>query len=246
MKNTLITVLLVFISLISLGQESTITPLNNSFDSKFIKNENYEMSWFMEMDTTKIEIGKIKTEIKRIKNNVLIITSIKMNQVQTKWIDSTLARKSDLKPIYHSSFNQQRDMVLNFDKKVTGYYFDKKTNTKSEISETTSGSYFDSNMYPQLIRWLPLHNGFQKTISIFDYNPSAKTGVIKAFIKNVEKGKTPENDKKDVWIVSVTDDISDNKANMTFYIDSNTRQIIRQEIDMQGRKMIMKLIKYTN
>jgi hypothetical protein len=242
MKNILLTALLVFISLSSFGQESTITPLNNSFDSELIKNENYEMTWSMEMDTIKLEIGKIKTEIKKIKNRVLIITSVKMKQVPTKWVDSTLARMSDLKPIYHSSYNQQRDMVLNFDAIVSGYYFDKKTNTKSEISETTSGSYFDSNMYPQLIRWLPLNNGYHKTISIFDYNPSAKTGVMKAFIKNVEKGKMPGNSNRDVWILKVTDDISDNKAIMTFYIDSNTRQVIRQEVDMQGRKMIMELI----
>ncbi|WP_024769518.1 DUF3108 domain-containing protein [Aquimarina macrocephali] len=242
MKNILLVVLLVFISLSSFAQDSTITPVNNSFDSKLIKNENYEMTWFMEIDTSKIEIGKIKTEIKRIKNNVLIITSVKMNQAQTKWVDTTLAHINNLKPIYHSSYNQQRDMVLNFDKKVTGYYFDKKTNTKSEIAETTSGSYFDSNIYPQLIRWLPLNNEYHKTISIFDYNPSAKTGVIKAFIKNVKKGKLPGNGDRGVWIVKVTDDISDNKAIMTFYIDINNRQIIRQEVDMQGRKMIMELI----
>ncbi|WP_156109141.1 hypothetical protein [Polaribacter sp. Hel1_85] len=200
------------------------------------------MNWFMEIDTSKIEIGKVKTEIKRIKNNISIITSVKLNQVQTKWIDSTLARVSDLKPIYHSSYNQQRDMVLNFDEEVTGYYFDKKTNIKSEISEITTGSYFDSNIYPQLIRWLPLNNEYHKTISIFDYNPSTKTGIIKAFIKNVEKGKMPGNGDRDVWIVKMTDDISDNKAIMTFYIDSNNRQIIRQEVDIQGRKMVMQLI----
>ena len=242
MKNILLTVFLLFISLSSFAQDSLITPLNNSFDSELIKNENYEMTWFMEMDTSKIEIGKIKTEIKRIKNNVLIITSVKMNQAPTKWVDTTIAHINNLKPVYHSSYNQQRDIVLDFDKKVTGYYFDKKTNTKSEISETTSGSYFDSNIYPQLIRWLPLNNEYKKAISIFDYNPSAKTGVIKAFIKNVEKGKLPGNGDRDVWIVKVTDDISDNKAIMTFYIDINNRQIIRQIVDMQGRKMIMELI----
>lgn len=242
MKYILLTVLSISFSLSSLSQVSTITPLNNSFDSELIKNENYEMTWFMEIDTAKIEIGKINTVIKRINNNVLIVTSVNINQAQTKWVDSTLARISDLKPIYHSSYNQQRDMVLNFDENVTGYYFDKRTNTKNEISETTSGSYFDSNVYQQLIRWLPLNNEYHKAISIFDYNPSAKTGVIKAFIKRVKKGTVPGNEGRDVWIVKMTDDISDNKAIMTFYIDSNTRQIIRQEVDMQGRKMIMELI----
>ena len=44
MKNILLTVFLVFISLSSFAQDSMITPLNNSFDSELIKNENYEMS----------------------------------------------------------------------------------------------------------------------------------------------------------------------------------------------------------
>ena len=243
MKDILLTVFSVLISLSLYAQDATITPLNNSFDSELIKNESYEMTWFMEVDTSKIEIGKIKTEIKKVKNNVLIVTTVEMNQVQTKWIDTTLAHINNLKPIYHSSYNRQRDIVLNFDKIIKGYYFDKNANIKSKISETTTGNYFDSNIYPQLIRWLPLNNEYHKTISIFDYNPTAKTGVIKAFIKNVEKGKMPGNSDRDVWIVKVTDDISDNKAIMTFYIDSNTRQIIRQEIDMQGRKMVMELTK---
>jgi len=54
------------------------------------------MTWFIERDTSKIEIGKIKTEIKRIKNNILITTSVKMNQAQTEWVDNTLAHISNL------------------------------------------------------------------------------------------------------------------------------------------------------
>jgi hypothetical protein len=242
MKNFLLLIFSIFISLSSLSQDSNITPLNNCFDSNLIKTESYEMTWFMEAGTSKIEIGKIKTEIKRTEKNITIINSVKMKQAPTEWIDSTVAYINNLKPIYHSSYNQQRNMVLNFNKKVTGYHIDKKTNIKSEISEMTASSYFDSNMYPQLIRWLPLKNGFQKTISIFDYNPTAKTGIMKAFIKNVVRGKVPGNEDSDVWIVKVTDDITDNKAIMTFFIDVNTRKIIRQEMNMQGRKMIMELI----
>ena len=173
MKNSLFSVFSVLISLSSFAQDATITPLNNSFDSELIKNESYEMTWFMEVDTSKIEIGKIKTEIKKVKNNVLIVTIVEMNQVETKWIDTTLAHINNLKPIYHSSYNRQRDMVLHFDKTVKGYYFDKNANIKSKISETTTDDYFDSNIYPQLIRWLPLNNEYHKTISIFDYNPTA-------------------------------------------------------------------------
>ena len=43
-------------------------------------------------------------------------------------------------------------MVLNFDELVTGYYFDKKTNIKSEISEITTGSQVGSNTHPEPAR----------------------------------------------------------------------------------------------
>jgi hypothetical protein len=218
-----------------------VSPLKNSFDSGLIKNESYEMTCFIEIDKSEIAIGKINTKIKKNENNVLITTSLKLNESQAKRIETTLAHIDNLKPIYHSSYNKERDVVLNFDEKVTGYFYDKTTDTKNKISKTISGSYFDSNMYPHLIRWLPLHNEYHNTIYIFDYNPSNITGVQKTYIKNVEKGKAPRNDNKEVWIVTVTDDISDNKANMTFYIDSNTRQIIRQEVYLQEQKMIMEL-----
>ncbi|WP_449649460.1 DUF3108 domain-containing protein [Tenacibaculum caenipelagi] len=127
--------------------------------------------------------------------------------------------------MYHSSFNHQRDMVLKFEKKVTGFYLNKKTGVKTQISENTDGSYFDSNFYPQLIRLLPLESGYSKTISIFDYNPTAKTGVITATIKNTEAATIDFNGtKKQVWKVEATDDISNNSALSTYYIDTTTRK----------------------
>tara|TARA_R110002051_G_scaffold87713_4_gene154471 strand:+ start:8138 stop:8260 length:123 start_codon:yes stop_codon:yes gene_type:complete len=36
-------------------------------------------------------------------------------------------------------------MVLKFGDKITGYYLDKQTNTKTPISEEARNSYFDSN-----------------------------------------------------------------------------------------------------
>ncbi|TDQ29917.1 hypothetical protein DFQ07_0242 [Tenacibaculum caenipelagi] len=116
-------------------------------------------------------------------------------------------------------------MVLKFEKKVTGFYLNKKTGVKTQISENTDGSYFDSNFYPQLIRLLPLESGYSKTISIFDYNPTAKTGVITATIKNTEAATIDFNGtKKQVWKVEATDDISNNSALSTYYIDTTTRK----------------------
>ncbi|MGQ3679589.1 DUF3108 domain-containing protein [Tenacibaculum discolor] len=229
-------------SIKTFAQENFLTPSNTKIDKQFVKNESYEMTWFMLKDTIKIEIGKVFTDIKKKKKEILITTTVNMNRSTSKWVDSTIVKAKNLAPIYHSSFNQQRDMVLNFGKKVTGYYSNKKTGEKTIISETTKQPYFDSNFYPQLIRWLPLNDYYSAVISIFDYNPHAKTGVISATIKNVQKTSINLNgEKKQVWKIQTTDEISNNSVVSTYYLDYKTRKLLKQDIDANGRKMVMLL-----
>lgn len=236
MQNLLI-IFILALALNTQAQESVLTPENIQLDSKLIQEENYEMDWFIEKDSARIKIGTVSTEIKKTEGNLLIKTIVKMKQSPIPWVDSTMAKLPNLAPIRHSSHNLQRNMVLDFGKTVTGYYLDKKTNVKTEVLEKPEGGYFDSNLYPQLIRWLPLDEGYKKTIRIFNYSPKEK-GVMNAYIKNVEKGML---DDKKVWKVTVTDDISNNKVISTYYIDKQTRKILKHEIDMGGRKMIMEL-----
>lgn len=133
-------------------------------------------------------------------------------------------------------------MVLKFEEKITGYYLDKQTNTKTRISEKTDKPFFDSNFYPQLIRLLALRDGYTNTVSIFDYNPKSKIGIITATIKNTEeKTINFKGELKEVWKIETTDDISNNKVISIYFIDKSTRQLLKQEIDFGGRKMIMRL-----
>ena len=122
---------------------------------------------------------------------------------------------------------------------MTGYYLDKASNKKTEINEKTSEDFFDSNIYPQLIRWLPLKENYKTNIAIYDYNPK-KSGVLKVNIQNTEKGMFKNIP---VWIVKTTDGITDHKVITTFYIDLKTRQLLKQEMDMGQRKMLMERVK---
>lgn len=223
--------------------QKTLNPNNVKPESKFIKNEISDAVWYAENGDQKIEIGKITTEIKKVdKTKLLIKTTVKMNQAPGKpWVDSTVVRVSDFQPIYHSSYNLMRDMVLNFEKnKATGYYLDKKSQKKDLVDEKISTQYFDSNSYPALIRFLPLKEHYSADIPIFDYNPTAKKGVIKAYIEDINSGEL--NGKK-VWIVKTTDDIQDRKTISTYFIDKSTREVLKQEIDAGGRKMVMESVK---
>jgi hypothetical protein len=223
--------------------QKTLTPSNTKLESKFIKDETSNAIWYAQQGDQKMEIGKITNEVKKVdKTTLLIKTSVKMNQAPDKpWVDSTLVKISNFQPIYHSSYNMMRDMTLKFEKnKATGYYLDKKTQKKDQIDEKISTEYFDSNSYPGLIRFLPLKEHYSTEMPIFDYNPAAKKGVVKAYLEDVNKGEL--NGKK-VWIVKTTDDIQDRKTIVTYYIDVATREVLKQEIDSNGRKMVMETVK---
>lgn len=95
----------------------------------------------MVKDSTEIQIGEVQTRIRKEKDKIYIITTVDMERSPSKWIDSTVVSKLDFEPIYHSSFNQQRDMVLKFGDKITGYYLDKQTNTRTQISEEADSPF---------------------------------------------------------------------------------------------------------
>jgi len=233
-----------FLTLLIIGSanffsaQSLLSPSNVKLDSKYIQDESSEVSWTMENEGQKIEIGKVTTDFKKLnKKDLLIKTTVKMKQSPEAWVDSTIIKISDFQPVYHSSFNSMRNMSIRFNKnKVTGYYLDKKTQKKDLIDEATASAYFDSNSYPALIRFLPLTENYKSEISIFDYNPTAKKGIIKAYIEKVEKG---EYNGKKVWVVKTTDDIQDRKTESIYYIDIDSRKVLKQEINAGGRKMIM-------
>lgn len=217
MKNTLYILLITLVTSVQgFSQKKILSPINNPINKNLLKPETSEMNWFMLQDTLKVQIGKVQTEIQKKKKKIYIITTVDMAQSTTKWIDSTVGKRN-LKPRYHSSYNQQRDIVLKFGEKITGYYLDKKTGSKTVISEEAEASFYDSNFYPQLIRFLPLKDGYTGIISIFDYNPKAEKGVITATIKNTEEMTFSFNgEERLVWKIENTDDISNNSTVSTY------------------------------
>lgn len=221
-------------------QEAPLSPLNNTANSTYLKTGNSQMTWYMIQDSIKIPIGNVETQIQKGNDRIIIITTVEMNQSPSKWIDSTIVQSNNFKPVYHSSYNQQRDMALKFGEKISGYYLDKQSGNRTQISEKTDAPFFDSNFYPQLLRLLPLKKNYTTTISIFDYNPKSKTGVITATIRKTEEATIIfTGEIRKVWKVEATDDISNNAAVSTYYIDRSTRKILKQEIDIGGRKMLM-------
>ncbi|MFW0716853.1 hypothetical protein [Pedobacter sp. N23S346] len=232
------------IPFLGLSQEM-ITPKKNLIDKKWIKNRSYQMVWTVVRDTSKMKIGVVDTKVEVAGDQILVITAVKMNANPSPWIDSTIVNRADLSPVYHASYNMQRDMSLHFNDVITGFYKDKAANKTTEISQKVASGYFDSNFYPMLINWLPLKMGYQADFDIYDYNPKGKTGVIKAHILGVSEGKyrSSKLGERKVWVVNVSDDISGSADSKSIYvIDQLTRQLFEQKITVGNRIMEMTLV----
>ena len=216
-----------------------LKPGNPCIEYKRISDEHSTMIWYLMQDTTKIEIGRVSSNIRTDSVNLTVVTTIMMRQSPAPWIDSTIAERNSLKPVYHSSYNNQRDMIIRFDSLVTGYYADKQKNATIAINDRTSLDYFDSNLYPNLIRWLPLKTGFTKDLSIYDYNPNGRTGVMKVSVIAVRQCDYLYQDKelKRVYLVTVRDDIS--SGTTTYFIDIETRKLWKMVIASGERKMVL-------
>jgi len=242
--KAIVVVILMFTGITGSAQ-SLLTPSQNSIEKKWMKQTQYEMTWYAFRDTARMEIGKVDTQVMVDEKNLTVITRVILKNTDSPWIDSTVANAVTLKPVRHSSYNKQRDMVLDFGEIVTGFYRDKTKNTLTSIHDTVTGGYFDSNLYPVLIGWLPVTVGYTCDISIYDYNPNGKTGVLKASVKKVTSGRyqTDKSGTRDVWIITVTDEIgSGGNAVSRYYFDKADRRLWNQEVEVSGRKMMMKRV----
>ncbi|RYG03846.1 MAG: hypothetical protein EOO07_31500 [Chitinophagaceae bacterium] len=243
-KNFTYLFLLLSFPLVGLAQE-IIKPKKGLVDQKLISDQTYQLRWVMLRDTAKIQIGVVDYNVKVAGDKIQVITGVKMKGAPSSWIDTTIVRKADLSPVYHSSYNAQRNMSLKFDKEITGFYLDKADGKSTKIAQTVNAGYFDSNFYPILIAWLPLKTGYTASLDIFDYNPKGKIGLLKANVLGVKEGNylSKKQGERKTWEVEVSDGISSGSdTKSTYYFDQLTRKLYKQRVNAGGRVMEMELV----
>ena len=232
---------MMFMSYCTTYAQMKLSPSAKVVEQQWLKPSSTEMIWYIMRDTITTEIGKVVSDIKLHDQYLMIVTQVRMKGMNSVWIDSSIALSSTLQPVYHASYNMQRDMVLRFGEIIQGYYTDKVKKTTTIIADTVAQGYFDSNLYPFLVRWLPLQDGYTAGMGIYDYNPATK-GIVGATITNVTSGvyQSAKSGKHAVWLVSVNDGLDkQGNSSSTYFIDKETRQLWKQEIVAGGRKMLM-------
>jgi hypothetical protein len=225
------------------GQSKLLSPVNFHPDPEMIQNESYGMKWYAEKDSRKMELGKVFTNIALIGNTLRVITKVALNQSPSVWVDTTIVKAKDFQPIYHASYNDQRDMVLAYDEQINGYYWDKQSGTKTLISEKASGPFYDSSFYSHLLRWLPLEEGYSISFPIFNVDPNAQTGRMTVKIKSTSASSIEFNGRTiKVWVVTSSDTITDHTVELTSYIEQGTRRLLKESIRVGQRKMTFERI----
>ncbi|MFM8850085.1 MAG: hypothetical protein ACKOE5_06800 [Cytophagales bacterium] len=233
MRTTLL--LLLFAHQLTFAQ-SLITPATVSIDLQYLKAGTSKQTWYVWQDTLRLAIGEVETIIqpRYQKTKLLIITKVKMNRANTPWTDSTVAERKTLSPIYHSSYNAQRNMQLTYSaKKVRVWHKDNITGKISSVTDTLSKSCFDSNLDAHLICWLPLKDGFTGTIQNYNYANEKSHGLTTVQILSVKEvdHTTPYYD------VMLLDD--ETKSIMVFSIRKADRKVLKSKMEFGGRRMEM-------
>lgn len=237
MKNIL-TLLFVFITF-AVTAQTKLVPGDSSIETKWIKNEKYQMKWFVLRGPEKFEVAKINTEVKAGTKELSIISSVDVIKATTKWIDSTITALPTLKPIRHYSDNLERGVSLKFGETIIGKYDDKVMKKKVVIDEAITGEYFDSNFYPYLVRLLPLKEGYTKEVSAYDYGPT-RQGLFSFLVKGVKSGsyKTKKG-AVPVWIVTSVEIIKGQRNDVSYYIAKSDRKLWKMEVFDGVQQMLL-------
>ena len=217
-----------------------LVPSTTLLANHVISAEKQNSTWYMWQDMIKRELATITTTIQPgyQGDKVLVIQQIVMKGAPGTWVDTTVALQKTMAPIYHSSFNGQRNMSLAFNgQQIQGYYKNQKDGTITPIKDQVNEPYFDSNVYPHLIRFLPLKTGYQATIPIYDYNPR-QHGLLFARVTDVkETTLTDKNGQKiPCYAVQVIDDLSP-ESQATHYIAKKDRAVLKSELTAGSRRM---------
>lgn len=204
---------------------------NNTFESKWIKNESYDMTFYSIKDTIKTVIGEIENKLEINEGIIIQSMTFKSKMFKNDFVDVTKYRLSNLKPIFHTSNNDKRFLTVVYGDTIHAIYrnvSDKKITNYIELINNKL-NYFESSVYQNIIRWLPLKEGYTNDIAIYNYDPSSRTGIFEVKITEVisEKYQTKKSGVRDVWRVT---ELYENLKTV-HYVDKEDRKLWKQEIN---------------
>ncbi len=216
--------------------QTVLTPGDNALDKKHIKSGTYEMACYAESNGQQVEISTFIININAAGKNLGVYTQLQMTGSKDVSIDTSISDAGTFRPIYRSSNSRNRQMVVNYGKEVTGFYYDKQTKKRHTIKDQ-GNDFFDSYTYPYLLGLLPLTTGYRGDLAVYDFKPGNTTNTKNARIEEVKSNLYKSNLTGDhkVWQVKVYEEAT--KDSYVYYIDKDSRRIWKIDILTQGQRL---------
>lgn len=216
----------------SVHAQLQLLPDAGTFDKRFLKNTKYEMACFALLNGKEIEVSTFTVQVHNKTGRLSVYTSLKMLSTGEQWIDTSVADANTLKPIYRSSYNPDRELILRFGKEVTGFSLIKKTNERIQIKEQAKESFFDSYIYPYILSALPLTSGYKGNLPVYDFKPENLNNIKITRIEEVKSSmySSEMTGEHQVWQVSVFEEATGEKYR--YFLDKKDRRLWK--IDIQA------------
>tara|TARA_R110000868_G_scaffold131361_4_gene341408 strand:+ start:6905 stop:7612 length:708 start_codon:yes stop_codon:yes gene_type:complete len=225
MKNILAIIVITIVTTINAQSKKT-------FQSKWIKNENYTMLFYAVNDTTKVEMGKIKNSIELTPSDYIKQSMIFSSPMfKSDFKDNSLYTRKTLTPILHISSNDKRSIQIIYKGSIKCSYIDMQNGKKQAHTEMNNSKllYYDSSTYQNIIRWLPLKEGYKEELDVYNYDPNTTIGFMKVKITDVshDNYKTQKSGIREVF--RVTEFFGESKT--VHFIDKVDRRLWKVEVN---------------
>jgi hypothetical protein len=203
----------------------TILPGDKSIDESFIKPGLTTLGYYYGSEAQGKDIGTYEIEISIIDKKITVNSTLYFKNTIKEWKDVCVAEANSFKPMSYSSDRNERFFELSFSNTITGKFTTKQNNATNLITQAIKEKYFDINIYPHVIRTLPLKLGYKAILPVYDYEAIDKSKLYNVVIKEVKTDifNSLLTGKHEVWKVLVFEESTGH--NFEYLIDKKSRRI---------------------
>lgn len=211
-----------------------LKPGSKEFDFGKLKASSVEMELLAQSKTGFIPVGSFSVSVKPTAKTISVFTVLEMYANKEKYFDTTIADLNTLQPVYRSSRNPSKEMVLSYGKEIKGFYYDRAGNTTIAINESTDKSVFDGYIYPYVFSAMPLTLGYRAKLQVYDYKPGNGSNFSTTTIVSVKNNiyKSQYSGEHKVWQVNVHEESTNDWYD--YFIDKESSRIWKIEMKTGG------------
>ena len=203
----------------------TILPGNKSINTSLLKTGTYRMAYTISYNDKWVPLGEYVIELSIVNKQLKVNATLSFAKTAARWTDNFVADATSFLPVSNYSDRDARTLSLSFSNKLTGFYLDKKSQTKKPINQNIPGNCFDVSVYPYIIQMLPLELGYRAILPVFDYEAADNTKIHRIEITEVKTDiyTSDLTGEHAVWKVTVLEGNTGHLFN--YFIDKSTRRI---------------------